>query len=112
MGEVGLGDGRLYNHMNLQPVVHLDAGGRSAQGRWRAFAMFGRFGGGATWAEGVYEIVYARENGLWKIRKLDYYAGFAAPYETGWVAPQGERASRAGGRRLAHPPDREWSGEC
>lgn len=23
MGEVGLGDGRLYNHMNIQPVVHL-----------------------------------------------------------------------------------------
>src|SRR5688572_12361753 len=46
MGEVGLGDNRLYNHMNIQPVVHLDPGGQTAKGRWRAMAMFGSFGGG------------------------------------------------------------------
>ena len=31
MGEVGLGPGRLYNHMNIQPVVHLGPGGGTAQ---------------------------------------------------------------------------------
>jgi hypothetical protein len=67
VGEVGLGDGRLYNHMNIQPVVHLDADGKTAHGRWRAFAMFGNFGGGAVWAEGVYEMVYAKDHGVWKI---------------------------------------------
>ena len=41
VGEVGLGDGRLYNHMSLQPVVHLDPDGRTAKGRWRALAMIG-----------------------------------------------------------------------
>ena len=45
---IGLGDGRIYNHMNLQPVVHLDPGGQSAKGRWRALAMFGRLGGART----------------------------------------------------------------
>src|SRR5690606_10714149 len=68
MGEIGLGDGRLYNHMNLQPVVHLDPGGETAKGRWRAFAMFGNYGGGAVWAEGVYNFTYAKEDGVWKIR--------------------------------------------
>ena len=28
MGDIGLPDGRLYNHMNIQPVIHLDPGGR------------------------------------------------------------------------------------
>jgi acetyl esterase/lipase len=86
-GAIGLGDNRLYNHMNIQPVVHLDPGGRTAKGRWRAFAMFGSLGGGATWAEGVYELQYAKVDGVWKISKLDYHSGFGAPYATGWVPP-------------------------
>ncbi|HUN26882.1 MAG TPA: nuclear transport factor 2 family protein [Steroidobacteraceae bacterium] len=122
MGELGLGDGRLYDHMNIQPVVHLDPGGKTARGRWRAFAMFGNFGGGAVWAEGVYEIGYAKVDGVWKIRKLDYYDGFGAPYQTGWAAPAAPRgvggrgtagpggaplaAVRRAFRHLAHPPDR------
>ena len=83
--------------MNIQPVVHLDPGGETAKGRWRAFAMFGSFGGGATWAEGVYEMTYAKENGVWKIKKLDYHSGFGAPYATGWVPPAPRPAAAAGG---------------
>ena len=102
MGDIGLGDNRLYNHMNIQPVVHLDPGGQTARGRWRAFAMFGSQGGGATWAEGVYEVQYARVGGVWKISKLDYYSGFGAPYDTGWVAPAASRtAVPAGGAGMA-----------
>ncbi|HEX7079544.1 MAG TPA: nuclear transport factor 2 family protein [Gammaproteobacteria bacterium] len=111
MGEVGLGYGRLYDHLNIQPVVHLDPGGETAHGRWRALAMFGHFGGGATWAEGVYNMTYVKEDGVWKIRTLDYYAGFGAPYETGWVVPEQPRESRAR-RNLAHPPDRERNMPC
>ena len=107
-----VGDGRLYNHMQIQPVVHLDAGGRTAKGRWRALAMFGSYGGGATWAEGVYEIGYAKDHGVWKIRTLDYYSGFGAPYQTGWVPPQAPRTGPPGGRKLAHPPDRERNKDC
>jgi hypothetical protein len=110
---IGLGDGRIYNHMNLQPVVHLDPSGRSARGRWRALAMFGRFGGNANWAEGIYELGYAKENGVWKIRTLDYFSGFGATYESGWVAPAGG-ARRGGGGRPAspHPPDRPRNVPC
>ncbi|HTT01707.1 MAG TPA: nuclear transport factor 2 family protein [Steroidobacteraceae bacterium] len=123
MGDLGLGDGRLYNHMNIQPVVHLDAGGKTARGRWRAFAMFGNFGGAAVWAEGVYEMVYAKQNGVWKIHKLDYYSGFGAPYQTGWVGPQPAAANGPAAaarvpsgsfarRKLAHPADRARDMEC
>jgi triacylglycerol lipase len=110
LGEVGLGDNRLYNHMQIQPVVHLDPGGRTAKGRWRAFAMFGSFGGGATWAEGIYEIGYVKDHGVWKIRTLDYYSGFGAPYQTGWVPPQTPRSG--GPRKLAHPADRQRNTDC
>jgi hypothetical protein len=113
MGELGLREGRIYNHMNIQPVVHLDPGGKTAQGRWRAFAMFGSFGGGATWAEGIYELGYAKDNGVWKIKSLEYHSGFGATYQTGWVAPQTPRASGGGGRRnLPHPADRERKMDC
>jgi hypothetical protein len=111
MGETGLGDGRLYNHMNVQPVVHLDPGGQTARGRWRAFAMFGSFGGPGIWAEGVYEMTHIKDSGVWKIRTLDYYAGFGAPYETGWVDP-GTGPRRSGPRDLPYPPDRERDNAC
>lgn len=111
IGENGLGDGRLYDHMNTQPVVHLDPGGQTARGRWRAFAMFGRFGSTGTWAEGVYEMTYVKDDGIWKIRTLDYHSGFAAPYATGWVAPP-ENARTSGTRDLPHAPDRERNMPC
>ncbi|MEY2853218.1 MAG: hypothetical protein RL030_350 [Pseudomonadota bacterium] len=117
MGQVGLGDGRLYNHLSIQPVVHLDADGQGASGRWRALATFGSLPGGATWAEGIYQMRYRKEGGVWKISKLDYYSGFGSPYATGWVAPAPAPAPAAGAtpplrRTLAHPPDRERDGTC
>ncbi len=113
IGENGLPDGRIYNHMNIQPVVHLNPGGRTAKGRWRAFAMFGGFGGGATWAEGVYEMTYVKDAGVWKIETLDYYSGFGASYATGWVPPQQPRTPGGGRfRTLAHPPDRPREAAC
>ena len=120
IGTVGLGDNRLYNHLALQPVIHLNADG-SASGRWRAMAMFGSHGGGATWAEGIYEMRYRKEGGVWKIARLDYYSGFGAPYDKGWVAPPAQPAAAAASasspperprRALAHAPDRERDRSC
>ena len=82
-------------------------------------AMFGSFGGGATWAEGVYVMRYRKDNGVWKISKLDYYSGFGAPYATGWSAPAATPAASAASdgaaprrRNLPHPADRERSQDC
>jgi acetyl esterase/lipase len=122
IGDLGLADKRLYNHMSIQPVVHLDPGGQSAKGRWRVLAMIGQYGGSALWAEGVYEMGYAKDKGVWKIRTLDYYSGFGAPYRAGWVAPAAPRdgaassSSSAGAsaprRSLAYPPDRPRKMDC
>jgi hypothetical protein len=112
MGEVGLGDNRLYNHMNIQPVVHLDASGNTGRGRWRAMAMFGRFGSEAgIWAEGVYNMRYAKEDGVWKISDLQYNSGFGDSYAYGWGAsPDAESGSAT--RTLAHAPDQARSMAC
>jgi hypothetical protein len=116
VGTVGLGDNRLYNHMNIQPVVHIDPSGTKAQGRWRALAMFGSLGGGATWAEGIYQMQYRKENSTWKISRLEYYSGFGAAYATGWAPPAPAAAAAATAprarRQLAHPPDQEQGIAC
>ena len=70
--------------------------------------MFGSFGGGATWAEGIYEIGYQKEHGVWKIShaRLLLRLRRAVPDRLGSAADAAHRSSRAGAE-LAHPPDRE-----
>lgn len=113
MGEVGLGDGRLYNHMNMQPVVHVNAGNKTAKGRWRAMAMFGRFGAGpGIWAEGIYNIGYVQEEGIWKIQSLDYTPGYGNTYTDGWGGADPDAPQRIRNRSLPHPPDRVVEDQC
>ena len=86
-GRQGPIDGVLFNHMQLQPVVTLSDDGLSAKGRWRALILTGTdgLGSGGNWGEGPYENEYLKEDGVWKISKLHWYATFIAPYEGGWL---------------------------
>lgn len=85
-GQQGPLEGELYNHMQLQPIVTVADDGLSAQGRWRAFILTGTSGAGSggNWGDGPYENEYVKEDGVWKISKLHWYATFMAPYEGGW----------------------------
>ena len=80
-------EGVLYDHFQLQPIVTVADDGLTANGRWRLFLMTGVAGSGSggNWGEGIYENEYVKENGVWKIRKLHWYATFVAPYEGGWL---------------------------
>jgi hypothetical protein len=74
--------------MQLQGVVHLDPGGRTAKGRWHAWIMGVRPVNGIqrqTWAHGIYENEYIKENGNWKFKKLHFNLTFRTPYEDGWL---------------------------
>ena len=86
-GTEGPLEGVLYNHMQLQPIITLANDGQSAQGRWRALILTGISGSGSggTWGEGPYENEYIKEDGVWKISKLHWFATFMAPYEGGWL---------------------------
>lgn len=83
-GRVGLADGRLYPHINLSPVITLGADGKTAKGRWRIIAMLGSYGGNASWAGGVYENEYVKENDVWMISKAQFHSQYGGRYENGW----------------------------
>jgi SnoaL-like domain len=86
-GRVGLADGRLYPHISMQPVVTLAADGQSGKGRWHIMAMLGGYGTSASWAGGVYENQYVRENGVWKFKDVRYLPQYSGRYEEpGWKA--------------------------
>ncbi|HTN60800.1 MAG TPA: nuclear transport factor 2 family protein [Devosia sp.] len=86
--------GGVFNHMQLQPVIHID--GDTARGRWRAFIQIGWLDREARWAEGTYENRYIRENGVWKIASLHFFTTYYVEYDQGW---------NKGGVPLAQPLD-------
>ena len=76
------GDGTLFNHMQLQPVIHID--GDHAKGRWRAFIQLGIIDTVARWGEAVYENEYARVDGVWRIAVLHGFITYYSEYDKGW----------------------------
>ena len=71
----------------MQPVVTLAADGQSGKGRWHIMAMLGGYGRSASWAGGVYENEYVRENGVWKFKDVRYLPQYSGRYEdSGWTA--------------------------
>ena len=78
------GRGVLYNHMQLQPVIHVDVEAGRAQGRWRSFMQVGSLGGEARWGDATYENDYVREDGRWRIARLYSVINFYVEYEEGW----------------------------
>jgi len=108
-GRLGLADGRIYPHISMQPVVTLAADGQSGKARWHIMAMLGGYGGSASWAGGVYENQYIRENGVWKMKEVRYLPQYSGRYENpGWTAtnqptPFHFEASRVGRPILDEP---------
>lgn len=78
------GRGVLYNHMQLQPVIHIDCDAGTAKGRWRSFMMVGALGAEARWGEATYENEYKLEDGKWRIALLHGYMNIYTEYEQGW----------------------------
>jgi hypothetical protein len=86
-GRLGLADGRIYPHISMQPVVTLAPDGQSGKARWHIMAMLGGYKGNASWAGGIYENSYVRENGVWKMQEVRYHAQYGGRYEApGWTA--------------------------
>ena len=78
------GHGTLYNHMQLQPVLHIDSAAGTAKGRWRTLMMVGWLGKEGRWGEATYENEYVREDGRWRIAKLHGVINFYCEYDEGW----------------------------
>ena len=76
--------GRLYDQMQLQPIVHVAPNGKSARGRWRIFSQAAQAGEFHEWGVGVAENDYVKDRGVWKIRKIHYFPTMYTPFEEGW----------------------------
>jgi hypothetical protein len=77
-------EGRLYDQMQLQPIVHVAPDGRTAKARWHLFSQEAVHGEYARWGTGVYENEYVKEDGVWKMLSLRLYTTMRTPYEDGW----------------------------
>jgi len=76
--------GRLYDQMQVQPIVHVAPDGKSARGRWRIFSQAALAGKFQEWGVGIAENEYVKDHGVWKIRKVHYFPTMYTPFEDGW----------------------------
>jgi hypothetical protein len=90
--------GFLLDHLMLQDIVTVAADRRTARMRVRALNMIGYHDRKPEplehmpqqfWGGGIYENVYVKEDGVWKIELLDYIGRWQAPYEQGWAHSSG-----------------------
>jgi hypothetical protein len=102
---IGPREGSLFNHMNLQPVVHVSPDGETAHVRSRLFVMFGVMNASAQWGDGIYENVFVKRDGVWQIDYWHGYQTFYTIYEDGWA----KRASAIFAPYDRLPPDRPQS---
>lgn len=101
LGPVGQQDGRLFNHMHLQPVIHIADDGQTASARSRLFVMFSILNSNAQWGSGIYENEFVKQGGVWKFKYLHGYQTFYTNYEDGWA----KRASAIFAPYERLPPD-------
>ena len=78
------GRGVLFNHMQLQPVLHIDVKAGTAKARWRTFIQLGFLGGVARWGEAVYENRYVARDGVWRIAALHGFITYYTEFDQGW----------------------------
>lgn len=85
--------GFLLDHPQLQMVVHVSPDGKTAKVRGRSLMQAGRHEsiteGGALprqwWEGGIYENEYVKEDGVWKIKVLDYNPIWHGMFDEGWA---------------------------
>lgn len=106
-------DGMIFEHFLGQDIVDIDAGHKTARGRFRCFMMGGVHETKTDappaipdqfWEGGVYENTYAKEDGIWKIKIFNYNVVWQARYDEGWAR------SRAG-TLMVSPYKRTYPGD-
>jgi hypothetical protein len=93
-GREGADDGLLFDHIQMQDLITVADDRQTAKGRFRGVMLGGSHdirkyrppGVPQQFMEsGIYENDYVREDGVWKIKRLDYILQWQADYETGWA---------------------------
>ncbi|KAI1853985.1 hypothetical protein JX266_001126 [Neoarthrinium moseri] len=104
-GRPGPEYGFLLDHLQMQDIVTVSSDGKTAQGRFRALLAGGNHASREYKPEGLpqqfyeggpmesgkkiivdkFPLQYIREDGVWKIKRLDYVVQWQAEYEKGWA---------------------------
>jgi SnoaL-like domain len=86
--------GFVVDHMQMQDVITVAPDGRTAQARFRAYLILGSHESRTDrspqlpdqiYEAGLYENQYVREDGVWKIQRLEYALQWQADYARGWA---------------------------
>jgi hypothetical protein len=91
VGEVRRAPGGEFMHqvMQLSGVVHVANDNKTAKGRWYGFGanVFpvenNKLNPG--WMDGVYEVDYIKQNGKWRMMKVQWCMTFHAPWRASFV---------------------------
>ncbi|MBC2778588.1 nuclear transport factor 2 family protein [Parasphingopyxis marina] len=92
--EPGPVDGFLLDHFQMQDIITVAEDGQTAKGRFRALLAGGNHESRDYHPEGlpeqfyeagIYENDYVKEDGVWKIKRLDYVVQWQAEYADGWA---------------------------
>jgi hypothetical protein len=86
-GPEGPVKGMLNSLLQLQPVIHVSADGRTAKIRARVLQLTRDAQGHAMWGGGVYENELVKQNGIWKMKRLHLYQTYKFNYKGGWATP-------------------------
>jgi len=91
-GKPGPVDGFVLDHFQMQDIITIADDRKTAKGRFRALLLGGSHESRAYKPQeppeefseaGLYENEYVREDGIWKIKKLDYVVQWQAEYGKG-----------------------------
>jgi hypothetical protein len=102
-------EGRLFDRMQLQPIVHVAPDGQTARGRWRLFAQEAQHGEFSRWGVGTYENTYVKEAGVWKIQSLLVHHKMYTDYEDGWGVAAIENPGPSETLRPDRPPTFDYT---
>jgi hypothetical protein len=81
----------IHQVMQLSGIVDIEPDGKTAKGRWYGWGVVALPRGGGIeqfYMNGVYEVVYVKENGVWKIKILQFNRTLTIPPGEGWVKPE------------------------
>jgi hypothetical protein len=88
-GKNGPARGRLLEHPILQDIVHVSDDRSTAWARFRVLMQAGTHESVGPvrqwWEGGLYENIYTRTDGIWKIKRLFYRAFWHGTFEDGWA---------------------------
>ena len=87
-GPEGPVKGALNSQLQLQPVIHVSADGRTARMRSRLLQLSRDLQGRPLWGAGIYESQLRKEDGVWKFSRLHFHRTWQVLYKGGWATPR------------------------